>query len=118
MRDCFTFRCNELRRSGGWLIKILLLALTVAASVPARAGEDRAVKTRVPPVYPEIAKRMKVDGIVRLEVTVDAEGKVTDVKALSGNRMLSPAAEDAVRKWRFVPAAGSSTVNVEVGFTL
>jgi len=55
---------------------------------------------------------------VRLEVTVDAEGKVTDVKKVSGNGMLSNAAEDAVRKWRFESGAGSSTVEVILNFAL
>jgi TonB family protein len=49
---------------------------------------------------------------------VNPDGKVTDVKTLSGNHMLSIAAEDAVRKWRFVPASGQSTVNVSISFAL
>lgn len=85
-------------------------------SVGARASDERAVKSRVAPVYPEIAKRMRIGGVVKLEATVDAEGKVTDVKAVSGNQMLSVAAEDAVRKWRFVPAGGQSVVDVTLNF--
>jgi len=94
------------------------LALVLAIAMTARAAEDRAVKSRVAPVYPEIAKRMKITGAVKIEATVDPDGKVTDVKTLSGNRMLSPAAEDAVRKWKFVSAAAQSTVEVEVNFAM
>ena len=65
------------------------LALVVSLAIPARAADVRAVKSRVAPIYPEIAKRMRIEGEVRLEVTVDAEGKVTDVKTVSGNRVLS-----------------------------
>jgi len=98
------------RRALGALVLMCGLALC------AHAAEERAVKSKVAPVYPEIAKRMKIGGVVKLEVTVDAEGKVIDVKAMSGNRVLSEAAEDAVRKWKFVPGPGQSTVEVDLNF--
>ena len=98
--------------------KSAALALILAMATTARATDDRAVKVRVAPVYPEMAKRMKIGGSVKLEATVDAQGKVTEVKSVSGNRMLSTAAEDAVRQWKFVPASSDSTVNVEVNFAL
>jgi TonB family protein len=93
------------------------LALVLAMALPARAADDRAVKSRVAPVYPEIAKRMRIAGAVKLEAQVDAQGKVTDVKTISGNHMLAVAAEDAVRQWKFVPGASESSVNVEVNFS-
>jgi len=95
-----------------------LLVLSLVMIVPVRASDDRPIKSRVPPVYPELAKRMRITGQVKLEVTVDADGKVTAVKTLSGNHALSTAAEEAVSKWRFVPGAAPSTVNVEVNFAL
>ena len=57
-------------------------------------------------------------GAVKLEVTVDAEGRVIDVKPVSGNRVLSGAAEEAVRKWKFVPGTGPSTVDIDLNFEL
>lgn len=86
--------------------------------LPVCAAEGRAVKSRVPPVYPEIAKRMRISGSVKLDVTVDAAGNVTDVKTVSGSHMLSPAAEDAVRKWKFEPGDGVATTSIEINFTL
>lgn len=96
---------------------ILAGALALALTMPAGA-ENRAVKQRVPPTYPEIAKRMRIEGEVKMSVTVDAEGKVIDVKTVSGNRMLSIAAEDAVRKWKFEPGDGVSTTEVTMNFAL
>jgi TonB family protein len=94
-------RC--LQRAGMSLFQAAALALVVAMAMP--------------PVYPEIAKRMKIDGAVVIEVTVNADGGVSNVKVVSGNRMLSSAAEDAVRKWKFVPGPGTSKVDVEITFT-
>jgi len=109
---------NGLGQAGGRLMTAAALALAIALAVPAGAADNRAVKMRVSPVYPEIAKRMRISGEVRLAVTVDPEGKVTDVKKISGNNMLSGAAEDAVRKWRFAPGADIATVEVMLNFAI
>jgi TonB family protein len=100
------------------LLQAAALVLIVAFALPARAGDDRAVKSRVAPVYPEIAKRMHITGEVKLEATVDAQGKVKDLKPVSGNHMLEIAAEDAVRQWKFAAGDGDSVVPVTVNFSL
>ena len=53
-----------------------------------------------------------------MEATVDAGGKVTDVKGLSGNSILTNAAEEAVRKWKFVPGDGVVVVDVTLNFEI
>jgi TonB family protein len=101
----------------GMSFRAAAFAMLVAMALPAHAA-DRLVKTRVSPTYPEIAKRMRITGVVKMDVTVDAEGKVTAVKTVEGNRMLSMAAEDAVHKWRFAPGDGETVVSVEINFAL
>ena len=115
---CFVLPPNRLRSAGVLLMKAVVLALLVALTMPARAADTRAIKSRVPPVYPVIAQRMKITGVVKLAVTVNAEGNVTDVKDISGNRALTEAAQEAVRKWRFESGAGAATVEVSVTFAL
>jgi TonB family protein len=107
-----------LRRVGLRVLQATTVALMIALALPSAAAEERAVKSRVSPAYPELAKRMKITGVVKVEATVDADGKVTDVKSLGGNHMLSQAAEDAVRKWRFEPGAGTSVVDVDLNFAM
>ena len=96
----------------------MALVLLAGMAVPGRAADERAVKSRVAPVYPEVAKRMKIGGVVKLEVTVDADGKVVDVKPVSGNQMLSGAAQEAVKKWKFATGDGQSTVQIAVNFDI
>ncbi|MGD0155870.1 MAG: energy transducer TonB [Terracidiphilus sp.] len=118
----YTWSC--VKRCAGWrkarkiLLSAAVFALAAGLALPARAGDDRAVKSRVAPVYPEIAKRLKITGEVKLEALVNAEGKVKSVKAVSGNHMLGTAAEDAVRQWRFEPGDGDAVVVVAVNFTM
>jgi TonB family protein len=94
---------------------VLSLALLACVTLPCFAA-DRKVQRRVQPVYPELAKRMRIGGAVRVEVTVAADGSVTEAKTISGNKMLAPAAEEAIRKWKFEPAAASSSENIEINF--
>lgn len=55
------------------------------------------------PVYPPSAKSMRASGLVRVELTVDESGQVSEVKKASGPTILQRAATDAVRKWKFKP---------------
>ena len=72
-------------------------------------------------IYPALAKREKISGTVKCEVLIDEKGTVTKVKALSGHPVLAAAAEDSIRRWKYVPAkldnkpVQSSTI-VEVNF--
>jgi outer membrane biosynthesis protein TonB len=61
---------------------------------------------------------MKVEGVVNVEATIDADGKVKTAKAVSGNALLVPAAEDAVLKWRFESGSATSKEKIDVNFQL
>jgi|GEM_PF-1047486 len=107
-----------LRRAVQKLIFLLPLAMLLLPATPSRAAEQRDILSRAAPVYPVLAKRMKISGTVVVEATVNADGKVTEVKAINGNHALGPAAEDAVRQYKFAPGSGTSTVQVEIHFVL
>jgi len=55
------------------------------------------------PVYPDIARRMRTEGVVQVEVVVDENGKVISARALSGPGMLRDAAVKAASLARFSP---------------
>ena len=105
-------------RIAGRLAQLTVIALAIATTLPLHAADARPIKQRVSPTYPELAKRMRVAGTVRVSATVEPDGTVSATKTISGNHMLSGAAEDAVHKWKFVPAADSSIVEVDVNFAL
>ncbi len=82
------------------------------------ALDGRKVRSRAQPTYPELAKRMHVEGVVRVEATVMPDGKVEKAKAVAGHPLLEAAAEEAVLHMRFVPTSDESSVNVDVQFKL
>jgi len=102
------------------LFQTAVLALSVALlmPLPVRGADERAVKQKTAIIYPNIAKRMGIEGLVIVEATVDASGKVKDAKSVIGSPILAPAAEDSVRQWVFEPGSGTSKVRVEVSFVM
>ncbi|MGH9901078.1 MAG: TonB family protein [Pyrinomonadaceae bacterium] len=56
-----------------------------------------------PPPYPDIAKRLRIEGAVAVEVVIDATGKVVSARATSGPGTLHQAAERAAMLARFSP---------------
>ena len=105
-----------LRATNVFFIRIALLACMGVMAMPALAASERAVRARVMPMYPEIAKRMHIFGLVKIEATVDADGKVTAVKTLDGNKLLSVSAEEAVKKMKFASGTAETTEVVEIDF--
>ncbi len=59
---------------------------------------------RVAPDYPMLAARMRTEGSVSVRVEVNDQGNVARATAISGPPVLRPAAEDALKKWKFKPA--------------
>ena len=88
-----------------------------------RAGGNIKAPTKVVdvrPVYPEIARTARVQGVVICEALIGSDGKVTDAHILRSIPLLDEAALDAIRQWEFtvtllngnpVPVIMTTTVN-------
>jgi protein TonB len=84
--------------------------------------EAKLVK-RVMPVYPPLARQMRLSGTVRLEGIISRTGRVINLQVVSGHPMLAPAALDAVRQWVYSPTLLNGEpveviAPIEVHFTL
>ena len=74
------------------------------AAAPVRVGGSIQAPTRLKsanPVYPSIAQAARVQGVVIVEATIGADGKVTEARILRSIPLLDAAAIDAVRKWEY-----------------
>jgi TonB family protein len=67
------------------------------------AAAEGGLVHRVEPDYPEEARRQRVQGAVVLEVHINPDGAVQELKLISGSPLLAQAATDAVRQWKFKP---------------
>lgn len=58
---------------------------------------------RAQPTYPRTAVLARVQGQVVLRAVITWEGEIRDLRVVSGHPMLSLAAVDAVKQWRYRP---------------
>lgn len=77
----------------------------------------------VTPVYPLIAQRASVQGVVILEAVIGEEGRIRNLRVLRSIPLLDQAAVDAVRQWLFTPTLLNGepvpvVMTVTVAFTL
>jgi TonB family protein len=93
-------KCTALtikRKTSLYLAALLLCSASVYAQDPpckSKGGEIHVV-------YPDIAKRMKISGVVRLQLQLTPSGTVRESKVLGGNPLLVGAAQQAVQKAKF-----------------
>lgn len=95
----------------------LLLGASGFAQTGSTDEGKRKVKSKVTPVYPELAKRMNVTGKVKIEVIISPDGHVKSTRAIGGHPLLVQACQDAVKEWKFMAAPEESTQVVEFDFT-
>lgn len=88
-------------------ILVFVLAVTgFGQTGPRKLSRSEAmssVATKVSPEYPAIARQLKLEGVVELEVTLAESGGVESVTIVSGNPVLTKPASEAVKKWKFTP---------------
>lgn len=96
----------------------LLISGCVALSAGPTWGQEiiRKLKSKTSPVYPDLARRMSITGVVRVQITVATNGSVKDAKLVGGHPVLANAALDAVKKWRYEASKEETTGIVEFRF--
>lgn len=130
---------HRLIKPGGTSIKVDLQPGTPATPAQAGTGGDRVaaaaervrlspdatqvVTHSVEPNYPLLAKQMKVQGAVVLQALIGKEGAIQDLQVISGPTILSSAAREAVKQWRFKPyfqagQAVETEARITVNFTI
>jgi TonB family protein len=110
---------------------LLLVTLTSAAASQAVPQRVRAIEsvmtaqliTKVPPVYPPVARQARIQGAVILKVEINKSGDVESMQLVSGHPLLAPAAIEAVKQWKYKPFLLNGDpvaveTNVTVSFTL
>ena len=86
--------------------------------VGGQAQQARLISS-VSPAYPALAKSIGLQGNITIDALIDATGKVTTMKPLSGPVALQQAAMDALRQWNYEPARlNGQPVSTHVSVTL
>jgi protein TonB len=97
----------HLRALAAMAIVLMCPCLTMAQNVKHVTHNEavEAATNKPTPEYSAIAKQLKLQGTVQLNVYVTEGGKVERIEGVAGNPLLIKCAEDTLRKWTFQPFA-------------
>jgi protein TonB len=74
---------------------------------------------QIEPVYPSIAKAAGVQGTVLIKALISPNGRIEQAEVVSGSPLLSQAALEAIRQWKYRPyVLNGSPVEVETEITV
>jgi protein TonB len=108
-------KISQVRALGLLLVLAAPLALSAAGRNPGLGGGDSGplkvasdiqslrIVDQVKPAYPELAKLSRTEGAVALNVLIGKDGKVVKADIVSGPPLLTRAAQEAVRQWKYKP---------------
>src|SRR3954464_8858371 len=98
---------------------MLLVAPLLCAQTPVSADSDvPAVARFVAPAYPRLAKDNRIMGTTVTDITVDAEGRVSDAKIISAHPVFANYVLSALRQWKFRASHAEYHLKVTVQFDL
>ena len=94
-----------------WVQTALEIKKLKAQQAPASASgirigaavQEQKLLHRIDPIYPPLAIRARIQGIVKLNVVISKEGAVKNVSVVSGHPLLVPSALEAVKQWSYQP---------------
>jgi TonB family protein len=107
-------------RNDGWrrrfTRKVLQLMLASLLFGTLAGADARKAVVNPDPEYPEIAKRMNISGVVKVELVIAADGSIKSAKVLGGHPLLADAVQKALKKWKYAPAPAETTMELEFKF--
>lgn len=107
-------------RAKKWLAKcgrnmalICAMVLIVAISF---AQQGRKPISNPAPEYPDVAKKMNLTGVVKVEVLIGADGEIKATNVVGGHPILVDAVEKALKKWKYAPSSSETRALLEFKF--
>jgi protein TonB len=75
------------------------------------------------PLYPPLARSARIQGTVRFNAVIGTDGKIQNLTFVSGHPLLTPAAQEAVKRWIYQPTLLNGepvevVTQIDVNFTL
>jgi len=96
--------------------QILLLIGMGLSALNVGAQENRRLVSSPSPVYPETARRFRLSGVVKVQITIAPDGQVKDVKVIGGHPLLVNAVQDTLKNWKYAPASSETSAFLEFSF--
>jgi TonB family protein len=104
---------HKRRRILGGALLAMALGLGVANL---QAQDSRKVLSNPVPTYPEVARKLHLAGTVKVQVVIGADGRIKETSFIGGHPLLVNSVEDALKNWKYAPASGETTKQLEFNF--
>ena len=93
---------------------LAMLLLLTAVNLPAQEG--RKPISNPTPAYPEIARKLHLAGVVKVQVVIATDGQIKSTKVIGGHPLLVNAVEDTLKKWKYAPSSAETEALLEFNF--
>ncbi len=94
-----------------------LLAMALSLGVANLQAQDgRKVLSNPVPVYPDVAKRLRLVGTVKVQIVIGVDGRIKDKTFIGGHPVLVSAVEETLKNWKYAPSSGETTTQLEFNF--
>jgi TonB family protein len=103
------------KRSKRAMCAVLMIGMSLTGST-ALAQENRKAISSPTPAYPDTAKRFRLTGVVKVQVVIAPNGQIKEVKVVGGHPLLVNAVEETLKNWKYAPASGETTAQLEFNF--
>ena len=94
---------------------LLAIALCLGTS-NLQAQDGRKVLSNPVPAYPEVARRMHLTGTVKVQIVIGADGRIKEKNFIGGHPVLVSAVEETLKNWKYAPASGETSTQLEFNF--
>jgi TonB family protein len=98
------------------MVAVLLAGASAFSQTGSTDETRRKVKSKTAPTYPDLARRMNVNGKVKIEVVIAPDGHVKTTRVVGGHPLLVQTCQDALKEWKFVASSEETTQMVEFEF--
>jgi TonB family protein len=101
-------------RREGRILGSALLAMALGLGVAnLQAQESRKALSNPVPVYPEVAKKMRLTGTVKVQIVIGADGRIKEKNFIGGHPVLVSSVEETLKDWKYAPAGGETTTQLQ-----
>lgn len=107
----------ESGKAGKLLAKYwVIVALMVLVALTAAGQQGRRTISNPQPEYPDVARKMNLSGVVRIEVVIGSDGEIKNAKVVGGHPVLADASMKALKKWKYAVGPSETKELLEFKF--
>ena len=103
--------------SKGRILGGALLAIALSLGVRNLQAQDgRKALSNPAPTYPEVAKRLRLAGTVKVQVVIGTDGRIKGTSFVGGHPVLVNAVEETLKTWKYAPSSAETSTLLEFNF--